>query len=124
MSGYERRARPELTAKGLRPLPPIRTEVIGRRAAIEQAEADMIREPLTAAERRVAYQTYLPLMGGPHDGSLFRVPTAMIRERGEVSVPIRVPIDLPGGAVRMAIYRLDRTAPPRLRYVRTDTMEV
>ena len=67
-------------------------------------------------------------MGGPLDGGAARVPTMMLRQGG---APVEMP--LPVGPesslivpesvhkpLTRAVYRLDRTAPPTLRFVRLE----
>lgn len=95
-----------------------KTEVIGEKAAFEQAEADRKAAVDNMPVTDVNHQTRLPLIGGPMSGDTFRVPTMMLR-RGPAAPTFEIPIPhavsaglyLPEGTVRpvlRAVYRLDK----------------
>lgn len=90
----------------------IRTEVIGEREAFEEGQREL------ADKGRL--ETYLPCIGGPLDGKLFRVPSFMLQSRigsGE-SPTIEIPAaessglqdHLPRERRLFATYRLDRSS--------------
>ena len=104
--------------------------MIGEKAAFEEAEHERAQRIANMPPTDVNHQTVLPLMGGPLDGGAFRVPTWMLRGGGKApEIPVLVPaatsaIILPEGAHRprqRAVYQLDRTAPPTLRFKRLET---
>jgi len=107
------------------------TEVIGEKSAYEEAEHERIQRIQNMPPTDVNHQTRLPLMGGPMDGGGFRVPTWMLRGGGKApEIPILVPaqassVVLPEGVHRprqRAVYQLDCTAPPTLRFKRLETL--
>jgi len=110
--------------------PTFATEVIGEHDAFVEGEKERREKLENMPVTDVNHQTYLPLSGGPLDGGGFRVPTMMLR-RGDASPEFPVPIPaepskviVPAGAHvprARAVYRLDKNAPPTLRFVRTET---
>lgn len=114
--------------------PTFTTEVIGEKAAYEEADHERRQRLENMSPRDVNHQTVLPLMGGPMDGGTFRVPTWMLRGGDGAGKPPEIPIVIPGQDEtivlpngvhrprRRAVYRLDRTAPPTLRHVRNETI--
>lgn len=94
----------------------------------DEAFAEGQREALARVDpRSVDHQTWLPCVGGPQDGRLFRVPTWMLRSReGSGEKPEMAFPASPSGLEnhkpleqRMyATYRLERSS-RILRYVRT-----
>lgn len=108
-----------------------KTEVIGEKAAFEEAEHERKQRIENMPVTDVNHQTYLPLAGGPLDGGGFRVPTMLLR-RGGPNLTFPIPIPTPPSPILVprdvhvprarAVYRLDRTAPPTLRFVRTETI--
>lgn len=98
----------------------VETEVIGEKAAFEQAELDRQAALRDMPVTDVHHQTRLPLIGGPLDGGTFRVPTMLMR-RGPAQPEFEIPIPhaqtaalyLPEATVRAvhrAVYRLDKQA--------------
>jgi hypothetical protein len=108
------------------------SETIGVDAAYQEGERERELRIANIPATDVRHQTYLPLVGGPLDGGGFRVPTLMLRGRGgsgPVTIPIPVGPDskvvVPTGVHKprqRAIYRLDRTSPPTLRFERVERM--
>ena len=108
-----------------------KTEVIGEEAAFQDAEREREQRLANMPVTDVNHQTFLPLIGGPLDGGVFRVPTMMLR-RGPASPTFPIPIPakssgliVPDGVhvprVR-AVYKLDKTAPPTLRFERLESI--
>lgn len=95
-------------------------EVIGEKAAFEQAEADRKAATDNMPVTDVNHQMQLPLMDGPLAGNVFRVPTMLMR-RGPAAPTFEIPIPhavtaglyLPQDTVRAvdrAVYKLDKQA--------------
>ena len=108
--------------------PTFTTEVVGEHDAFVEGERERQAKLDNMPVTDVNHQTYLPLVGGPLDGGAARVPTMMLRQGG---APVEMP--LPVGPesslivpesvhkpLTRAVYRLDRTAPPTLRFVRLE----
>lgn len=93
-------------------------EVIGEKAAFEQAEMDNAAAVRDMPVTDVNHQIRLPVVDGPMAGETFRVPTMMLR-RGPVAPTFEIPIPhavtaglyLPESTVRAverAVYKLDK----------------
>ncbi|HKY59408.1 MAG TPA: hypothetical protein VJP59_00205 [Gemmatimonadota bacterium] len=98
-----------------------RREIIGEEDAFleGQREAAARLDP-----RDVRRQIYLPCVGGPQDGRLFRIPVWQLRDKNsasEVTIPASpsgLEKHLPLEQRHWATYRIDRSS-RILRYVRT-----
>lgn len=111
--------------------PTFTTEVIGEHDAFVEGEKERRERIENMPVTDVNHQTYLPLSGGPLDGGGFRVPTMMLR-RGDAAPEFPIPIPAEPSKVIVpahvhvprarAVYRLDKTAPPTLRFVRTESL--